>query len=159
MSQFFTSGGQKYWSFSFSISPSMNIQDWFPLGWTSCISLMSKGLLKSLLQHHSSKASILPRSAFFMVQLSHPHITTGKNMALTRQTFVGSGASKAAIWSLSGEKDALPGTLSQLGLQIAVIWDFPVLSKWGYRLSPFDDIYAVEGGNRAGSILKAGLLS
>ena len=66
----------------------MNIQDWFPLGLTDWISLLSKGLL-SPLQHHSSKASILWHSAFFIVQLSHPYMTTGKTIALTRWTFVG----------------------------------------------------------------------
>ena len=66
----------------------MNIQDWSPLWWTGWISLQSKGL-KSLLQHHSSKASILRRSAFFTVQLSHSYMTTGKTIALTRWTFVG----------------------------------------------------------------------
>ena len=66
----------------------MNIQDWFPLGWTGWISLQSK-TLKSLLQHHSSKASILQFSAFFMVQLSHPYMTTGKAISSTRRTFVG----------------------------------------------------------------------
>ena len=78
----------KYWSFSFASAFSMNIQGWFPLGWTGLIFLQSK-TLKSLLQHHSSKASILQRSAFFMVQLSYPHMTTGKTIALTRRTFVG----------------------------------------------------------------------
>ena len=90
----------KYWSFSFSILP-MNIQDWCPLRCTGLISLQFKGLsrlfsnttvqrtLKSLLQHHCLKASILQRSAFFMVQLSHPYMTTGKTTALTRRTFVG----------------------------------------------------------------------
>ena len=73
-------------SASASVLP-MNIQDWFPLGWTGWISLQSKGPLKSLLQHHSSKASILQHSAFFIVQLSHPYITTRKNIALTRQNF------------------------------------------------------------------------
>ena len=58
----------KYWSFSFSISPAMNSQDRFPLGWTGCISLQSKRLSQSLLHHHSSKAAILWRSAFFMIQ-------------------------------------------------------------------------------------------
>ena len=79
----------KYWSFSFSISPSTEYSglisfriDWFDL-------LAVQGTLKSLLQHHSSKASILWRSAFFIVQLSHPHMTTGKTTALTRWTFVG----------------------------------------------------------------------
>ena len=63
-------------------------QDWSPLGWTGWISLQSKGTLKSLLQHHSSKASIPLHSAFFTVQLSHPYMTTGKTIALTRWTFV-----------------------------------------------------------------------
>ena len=72
-SQFFTSGGQNIGvSASASVLP-MNIQDWFPLGWTGWISLQSKGQSKSLLQHHSSEASILQCSAFFIVQLSHPY--------------------------------------------------------------------------------------
>ena len=73
----------KHWCFSFSVS-SMNIQGWFPLGWTGLI----QGTLKSLLQHHNLKASVLWCSAFFMVQLSHPYMTTRKAMALTRWTFV-----------------------------------------------------------------------
>ena len=78
----------KYWvSASTSVLP-MNTQDWSPLGWTGWISLQPKGL-SSLLQHHSSKASILQHSAFFTVQLSHPYMTTGKTIALTRQTFAG----------------------------------------------------------------------
>ena len=79
----------KYWSFSFSISPSNEYSglisfrtDWLDL-------LAVQGTLKSLLQHHSSKAPILWRSAFFIVQLSHPYVTTGKTIALTRWTFVG----------------------------------------------------------------------
>ena len=87
MSLFFASGSQ---SIGISVSASVlpkNIQDWFPLGWTGWISLHSKGL-KSLLQHHSSKASILQRSASFMVQLSHPYMTTGKTIALTRGTLL-----------------------------------------------------------------------
>ena len=85
MSQLFTWGGQSTGvSASASVLP-MNTQDWSPLGWTGSISSQSKGLL----QHHSSKASILQRSAFFMAQLSHPYMTTGKTIALTRQTFVG----------------------------------------------------------------------
>ena len=87
-SQFFTSGDQSIRvSTSASVLP-MNIQDWFPLGLTGWISLQSKGTLKSLLQHHSSKASILRCSAFFIAQLSHPYMTTGKTIALTRWTFV-----------------------------------------------------------------------
>ena len=78
----------KYWSFSFASVLPMNTQDSSLLGWTGWISLKSKGF-KSLLQHHSSKASILQHSAFFTVQLSHPYLTTGKTIALTRWTFVG----------------------------------------------------------------------
>ena len=89
MSQLFASGGQSIGvSASASVLP-MNTQDWSPLGWTGWISLQSKGLSKSLLQHHSSKASILWHSCFFIVHLSHPYMTTGKTIALTRQTFVG----------------------------------------------------------------------
>ena len=85
-SQFFTSGGQSIGApASASVLP-MNIQDWFPFGLTGLISLLSKELAKSLLQHHSSKASILQHSACFMVQLSHPYMTTGKTIA--RWTFV-----------------------------------------------------------------------
>ena len=79
----------KYWSFSFNISPSNDYLglisfriDWFHL-------LAIQGTLKSLLQHHSSKASILRHSAFFAVQISHPYMTTGKTIALTRRTLVG----------------------------------------------------------------------
>ena len=65
-----------------------NTQDWFPLGWTGWISLQSRGLSRVFSQHHSSKASILQRSAFCIVQLSHPYMNTGKTIALTRQTIV-----------------------------------------------------------------------
>ena len=78
----------KYWSFSFSISPSKEHPG--PISFRmDCMDLLAvPGTLKSLLQHHSSKASILRRSAFFTVQLSHPHMTTGDTIALTIQTFV-----------------------------------------------------------------------
>ena len=79
----------KYWRFSFNISPSHEhpglisfMMDWLDL-------LVVQGTLKSLFQHHNSKASILWHSAFFIIQLSHPYMTTGKNIALTRRTFVG----------------------------------------------------------------------
>ena len=82
----------KHWSFSFNISPSNEHpglislrMDWLDL-------LAVQGTLKSLLQHHSSKASILQHSAFFIVQLSHPNMTTGKTIALTRRAFVGKAA-------------------------------------------------------------------
>ena len=79
----------KYWSFSFSISPSKEYSGLisFRMDWLDRLAV--QGTLKSLLQHHSSKASILWRSAFFMVQLSHPYRTTGKTIALTRWAFVG----------------------------------------------------------------------
>ena len=79
----------KYWSFSFSISPSKEQPGLisFRMDWLDLLAV--QGTLKSLLQHHSSKASILWRSAFFTVQLSHPYMTTGKTIALTRWTFVG----------------------------------------------------------------------
>ena len=79
----------KYWSFSFSISPFNEYSGLisFRMDWLDLLAV--QGTLKSLLQHHSSKASILQRSAFFTVQLSHPYMTTGKTMALIRQTFVG----------------------------------------------------------------------
>ena len=79
----------KYWSFSLNISPSNEHPGliFFRIDWLDLLAV--QGTLKSLLQHHSSKASILPCSASFMVQLSHPHMTTGKTIALTRWTFVG----------------------------------------------------------------------
>ena len=87
MSQFFPSDGQSIGvSASASVCP-VNIQDWFPLEWIGWISLQSKGL-SNLLQHHSLKASILQHSAFFIVPLSHPYMTTGKTIALTGQNFV-----------------------------------------------------------------------
>ena len=100
MSQFFTSGGQNIrtsggQNISFAISPSNEYSmDWLFKGLTSFRMdgldlLVVQGTLKSLLQHHSSKASILQHSAFFMVQLSHPYMTTGKTIALTRGIFVG----------------------------------------------------------------------
>ena len=86
MSQFFTSGGQRIGvSVSSSVLP-MSIQDWFPLGLTGWISLQLD--LKSLLQRYSSKASVLWSSDFFIVQLSHPNMATGKTIVLTTWTFV-----------------------------------------------------------------------
>ena len=79
----------KYWSFSFSIIPFKEHPGLisFRMDWLDLLAV--QGTLKSLLQHHSSKASILQHSAFFIVQLSHPYMTTGKTIALTRRTFVG----------------------------------------------------------------------
>ena len=76
MSLLFTSGGQSFGASGSASALPMNIQDWFPLGLTGLISMLSKGL-SSLLQHHNPKASVLHRSVFFMVQFSHPHMTTG----------------------------------------------------------------------------------
>ena len=117
----------KYWSFSFSISPSHEHpglisfrMDWLDL-------LVVQGTLKSLLQHHSSKASILRLSAFFVVQLSHPYMTTGKTIALTRQTFVGkvmslffNMLSRLVITFLPRSKCLL---ISWLQSPSAVIWE------------------------------------
>ena len=100
----------EYWSFSFNINPSNEHpglislrMDWLDL-------LAVQGTLKSLLQHHSSKASILQCSAFFMVQFSHPYLTTGKTIALTRQTFVGKVMSLRQRTSVGGcdNAQALP---------------------------------------------------
>ena len=79
----------KYWSFSFNISPSNEYSGliFFRMHWLDLLAV--QGTIKSLLQYHSSKASVLQRSAFFVVQLSHPYMTTGKTIALTRWTFVG----------------------------------------------------------------------
>ena len=79
----------KYWSFSLSISPSSDHPGLisFRMDWLDLLAV--QGTLKSLLQHHGSKASILQRSAFFIIQLSHPYVTTGKAIALTRWMFVG----------------------------------------------------------------------
>ena len=119
----------KYWSFSFSISPSnehpglISIRmDWLDL-------LTVQGTLKSLLQHHSSKASILRHSAFFTVQLSHPYMTTGKIIALTRRTFVGkimsllfNMLSRLVITFLPKSKRLL---ISWLQSPSSVIWEPP----------------------------------
>ena len=83
----------KYWSFSFNISPSNEHSGLmsFRMDWLNLLAV--QGTLKSLLQHHSSKASILRRSVYSTVQLSHPYMTAGKTIVLTRQTFVGKGMS------------------------------------------------------------------
>ena len=87
MSQFFPSGSQSIGVSASASVLSMNTQDWLLLGWTGLISLQSKGLSR-VFSNHSSKSSVLRRSTFFMVQLSHPYMTTGKTIALTRQSFV-----------------------------------------------------------------------
>ena len=91
----------KYWSFSFSISPSNEYSELisFRMDWLDLLAV--QGTLKSLLQHHGSKASILQCSAFFTVQLSHPYMTTGKTIALTRQTFVDKVMKLAVVYVLA----------------------------------------------------------
>ena len=112
----------KYWHFSFNISPS-NEYSWlisFRMDWLGLLAV--QGTLKSLLQHHSSKASILWSSAFFIVQLSHPYMTTGKTIALTRWTFVGkvmSLLSRLVVTFLPRCKHLL---ISWLQSPSAVIW-------------------------------------
>ena len=86
MSQLFAWGGQSIGVSALASVLPKKSQGWSPSEWTGWISLQSKGLFKSLLQHHSSKASILRCSAFFTVQLSHPYMTTGKTIALTRES-------------------------------------------------------------------------
>ena len=88
MSQLFASGGQSSGASALASVLPINIQGWFPLGLTGLISLQPKGF-STVLQHHISKALILWHSAFFMVQLSHPYLTTGKTITLTIWTFVG----------------------------------------------------------------------
>ena len=89
MSQFFASDGQSVGASVSASILSMNIQDWFPLGWTDWISLQTKGLSRVFSNTAVQKQSILQHSAFFIVKLSHLYMTTGKTIALTRQTFVG----------------------------------------------------------------------
>ena len=88
----------KYWSFSFSISPSNEYSGLisFRMDWSDLLAV--QGTLKNLLQHHSSKASILSHSAFFIVQLLHPYLTAGKTIALTKWTFAGKVTSLLFIW-------------------------------------------------------------
>ena len=119
----------KYWSFSFNISPSNEHPGLvsFRMDWLDLLAV--QGTLKSLLQHHSSKASILLHSSFFIVQTSHPYMTTGKTIALTRQTFVGklmsllfNMLSRLAITFLPGSKSLL---ISWLQSPSAVILEPP----------------------------------
>ena len=94
----------KYWSFSFSISPSNEYSELisFRIDWFDILAV--QGTLKSLLQYLSSKASVLQHSAFFIVQLSHPYMTTGKTIVLTRQTFVGKVMSLLFFWLCGSQK-------------------------------------------------------
>ena len=124
----------KYWSFSFNISPSNEFSGLisFRMDWLDLLEV--QGTLKSLLQHHSSKTSILQYSAFFIVQLSHPYMTTGKTIALTRQTFVSklvsllfNMLSRLVITFLSRNKRLL---ISWLQSPSAVILEPPKKSKY-----------------------------
>ena len=121
----------KYWSFSFSIIPSKEIPGLisFRMNWLDLLAV--QGTLRSLLQHHSSKASILRHSVFFTVQLSHPYMTTGKTTALTRQTLVGkvmslllNMLSRLVITFLPRSKCLL---ISWLQSPSAVIYMLPIL--------------------------------
>ena len=127
----------KYWSFSFSISPFNEHSGLisFRMDWLDFLAV--QGTLKSLLQHHSSKASILRRSAFFIVQISHPYMTTGKTIALTRQTFADKvmSLSRMVITFLPRSKNLL---ISWLQSPSAVILEprkivshcFPIYFPW-----------------------------
>ena len=130
----------KYWSFSFSISPSNEYSRLisFMLDWFDRFSV--QGTFKSLLQHHSLKASILQCSAFLMVQLSHPYMTTGKTIALTRRTFVGkvmsllfNVLSRSVIAFLPRSKCLL---ISQLQSPSSVILEPKKISKSLFSLFP-----------------------
>ena len=123
----------KYWSFSFSIIPSKEIPGLisFRMDWLNLLAV--QGTLKSLLQHHSSKASILWHSAFFTVQLSHPYMTTGKTIALTRWTLVSKVMSlpfkmlsRLVITFLPRNKHLL---ISWLQSPSAVIWEPPKIKS------------------------------
>ena len=109
MSQLSASGGQSIGVFRFNISPSNEQVGLisFRMDWLDLLAV--QGTLKSLFQHHSSKASILQRSAFFIVQLSHPYMTTGKTIALTRWTFVGKVMSLLLICCLGWSQPFFQG--------------------------------------------------
>ena len=141
----------KYWSFSFNVSPSNEYSglisfrmDWFDL-------LAVQGTLKSLLQHHSSKASIIWRSAFFIVHPSHPYMTIGKTITLTRQTFVGkvmfllfNMLSRLVITFLPRSKCLL---ISWLQSPPAVIWEPHLLPQKSLPLFPlFPHLFAMKCG-------------
>ena len=101
----------KYWAFSFSISPPNEYSGLIAFRMDLFDLLAVQGILKSLLQHHSSKASIIRHSACFIVQLSHPYMTTGKNIALTRWTFV--GKVKSLLFNVLSDKTKIKGISCQ----------------------------------------------
>ena len=126
-------GWPKYWSFSFSISTSNEYSGLisFRMNWLDLLSV--QGTLKSLLQHHSSKASILQCSSFFTVQLSHPYMTTGKTITMTRQTFVGKVMSllfntlfRLVITFLSRSKHFLTSWLQSTYIHISILPQTPL---------------------------------
>ena len=138
MSQFFASGGQ---SIGFSIHPSSEYSGliYFRMDWLDLLAV--QGTLKSLLQHHSSKASVLRHSTFFMVQFSHPYMTTGKTIALTKWTFVGkvlsllfNMLSRLVIAFLPGSKHLL---ISWLHSPSTVILEPKKVIFASFRFSPF----------------------
>ena len=140
---------RKYWSFSFNISPSNEHPGpiSFRMDWLDLLAV--QGTLKSLLQHHSSKASILRRSAFFTALLSHPYMTTGKTIALTRRTFVGkvmslllNMLSRLAITFLPRSKRLL---ISWLQSPSAVILEpSKIKSLTVSTVSPFPHLFAMK---------------
>ena len=119
----------KYWSFSFNISPSNEHPGLisFRMDWLDLLAV--QGTLKSLLQHHSSKLSILQRSAFFIVQLSHPYMTAGKTIDLTRWTFVGKVMSLlfnmlsrlVEYYSTIKKKEIMPFAATRMVLEIVIL--------------------------------------
>ena len=138
MSHFFSSGGQSVKSFSFNISPSNEYSGLtsFRMDWVDLLAV--QWILKSLLQHHSSKASILQCSAFFTVQLSHPYMTTGKTIALTRWIFVGMSLlfnmlSRLVITFLPRSKRLL---ISRLQSASAVILEPPKIKSVTVSIAP-----------------------
>ena len=143
----------KYWSFSFHISPSNEYSGliFFRMNWLDLLAV--QGILKRLLQHHSSKASILQRSAFFIVQLSHPYMTTGKSIALTRWTFVGKVMSllftMLSRWVITFLPSSKPLLISWLQSPSALILElnnkvshcfhyFPIYLPWSDRTKCHD---------------------
>ena len=142
MTQLFTSGGQSVGCFSFNISPSSEYSGLisFRMDWLDLLAV--QGNFKSLLQHHRSKASVLWHSAFFIVQLSHPYMTTGKTIALSRWTFVGKVVSllfnmlsRLVITFLPRSKYLL---ISWLQSPCAVILEPPKIKSFTvYTVSPF----------------------
>ena len=123
----------KHWSFSFSISPSSEYSGLisFRMDWLDLLAV--QGTLKSLLQHYSSRVSILQRSAFFMVQLSHPYMTTGKTIALTIQTFVGKMISLLFNMLCRFVTDFLP---SSKRLLISRLWSLSTLTLEPKKIVP-----------------------